>query len=241
MAGQPQPTRLLKAFAADAISDDITLPIPEPSQIAINPGAASLTDGFPPACFADPAAGGVLPSGADFNGVLNMATAAPAYLMAGQRPFYDATLQTFMGGYALGAVLAQAADPTATWTSAVDANMTDPDSGGAGWISSTTVYSAAALTGLNDVVLPTISDCVIDVDCSGGAKAFTGFAPGRPNQRVTLRKSDASANGLSVLSENVGSAAANRVQCVAPSLGAPLRYMDFTIQYIPALSRWIQR
>lgn len=241
MSGQPYPTRLLEAFATGAISDDITLPIPQPSQSAIDPGAASLNDGFPPACFEDPAAGGQLPSGADFNGILNMATAPAAYLMAGQRPMYDATLQTFMGGYAIGSVLAQAADPTATWTSIVDANMTDPDTGGAGWVSSGLVYSAVALTGVNDVVLPTASDCIIDVDCSGGAKAFTGFVAQRPNQRVTLRKSDTSANGLSVVSASGSSVLANRVQCVAPSLGAPLQFMDFTIQYIPTLSRWIQR
>lgn len=240
MAGQPQPTRLLKAFAADAISDDITLPIPEPSQVAIEPGAASLTDGFPPACFQDPASGGVLPSGADFNGVLRMATEPAAYLMAGQRPFYDATLQTFMGGYAIGSVLAQAANPAASWVSIVDANMSDPDTGGAGWVSSVTLYSNAALATVNDVVLPGASDYIIDVDCTAGALAFTGFVAQRDGQRITLRKSDASANGLTVVSASGASLPANRCNVVAPSIGAPLQYMDFTIRYVQTLARWIQ-
>lgn len=241
MSGQPTPPRLLQAFATNAIGDDITNPIPQPSQFTIDPGAASLNDGFPPLCFTDTASGGQLPSGADFNGILFMATAPCAYLMAGQRPVFDATLAAFMGGYAVGATLAQTANSAATWVNLVDGNTTDPDAGGAGWVSSTPIYSAAALTGLNDVVLPGVSDYIIDVDCTAGAKAFTGFVAQREAQRVTLRKSDVSGNGLSVLSENGGSLAAHRCQVVAPSLGAPLRYMDFTIQYVTALSRWIQR
>lgn len=240
MSGQPQPTRLLKAFAADAISADITLPIPEPSQSAITPGAASLTEGFPPACFQDPADGGVLPSGADFNGVLRQATEPAAYLMAGQRPLYDATLQTFMGGYAIGAVLVQAADHTKTWTSLVDGNMTNPDTGGAGWLSSGYVYTAVALAGVNDVVLPGPHDFIFDVDCTAGAIAYTGFIAQRDGQVIVLRKLDATANGLSVASQSASSAAANRCAVVAPSLGAPLQYMDFRLRYVQTLARWIQ-
>lgn len=238
MPGQVQPARLVEAFGKNAISDDINYPIPVTSA---DPNDASLDQGFPPTNFLDPADGGVLPSGADFNGIIRMLSEWCAYLGAGQRPFYDATLAAFMSGYALGAVLAQVADPSATWTNIVDGNASNPDTGGAGWVSSALVYSAAALTGLNNVVLPTPSDCIIDVDCTAGPKAFTGFVAQRPNQRVTLRKSDVSANGLSVESASAASVAANRIQCVAPSLGAPLQYMDFTIQYIPALSRWIQR
>lgn len=240
MSGQPAPARLLQAFAANAVSDDITYPIPQPSQLTINPGAASLNDGFPPACFTDPASGGVLPSGGDFNGVLKMATGPAAYLMAGQRPFFDATLAAFMGGYIVGAKLAQVAAPGSTWTNIVDGNTTNPDSGGAGWVSSETLFSAVALTGVNDVVLPGPSDYILNVNCSAGAIAYTGFVAQRDGQIILLRKSDATINSLTVVSQSASSAVANRCAVVAPSIGAPLQYMDFRLRYIQTLSRWIQ-
>jgi hypothetical protein len=240
MSGQPTPPRLLQAFGTAAIGDDITDPIPQPSQISINPGAASLNDGFPPACFQDPADGGVLPSGADFNGILFMISAIAAALWAGQRNVFDSTLATFMGGYKLGAKLAQVASPGATWTNLVDGNTTDPDAGGAGWLSSEVVYTAVALTGVNNVVLPGPSDYIFDVDCTAGAIAYTGFVAQRDGQRLTFRKSDVSANGLSIVSQSGSSTAANRCAVVAPSLGAPLQYMDFTIRYVQTLARWIQ-
>lgn len=240
MSGQPTPPRLLEAFAVNAGSDFITDPIPQPSQISTNPGAASLNDGFPPATFLDPADGGVLPSGADFNGILFMISAWAAYLGAGQRPVFDATLAAFMSGYAVGATLAKVGAPQETWTNVLNGNTSNPDTGGAGWVSSTPLHSSAALATLNDVVLPGVSDYIIDVDCTSGAFAFTGFVAQRDRQRITLRKSDSSANSLSVVASSGSSAAANQVQCVSPSLGAPLQYMDFSIQYISELSRWVQ-
>lgn len=238
MSGQAQPPRIVEPFAVNATSDFITYPIPTTTVDAL---AASLSLGFPPSNFLDPADGGVLPSGADFNGILRMISAWAAYLGAGQRPFFDATLAAAMGGYALGAKLAQVAAPGSTWTNLVDGNTTNPDTGGAGWLSSDVVYSNAALATLNDVVLPGPNDYIIDVDCTAGAKAYTGFVAQRAHQRLTLRKSDATANGVSVVASSGASAAANQIQCAAPSIGAPLRYMDFTIEYIPDISRWIQR
>lgn len=49
--------------------------IPTASQIGVTPGAASLTDGFPPLTMTPLASGGVPPAGADFNGILNLITA----------------------------------------------------------------------------------------------------------------------------------------------------------------------
>lgn len=237
MSGQAQPPRIVEPWAVNATSDFINYPIPVTT---VDTLAASLSLGFPPTNFLDPVDGGVLPSGADFNGILRMISAWAAYLGAGQRPFFDATLAAAMGGYAIGAKLAQVAAPGSTWTNLTDGNTTNPDTGGANWLSSDVVYSNAALTGLNDVVLPGPNDYIIDVDCTAGAKAYTGFVAQRPHQRLTLRKSDTSGNGLSVVSAST-SLAANQIQCAAPSIGAPLQYMDVTIEYISDLSRWIQR
>lgn len=186
MSGQPQPTRLLEAFATSAIGDDITLPIPQPSQIGITLGAASLTDGFPPQCFQDPAEGGVLPSGADFNGVLNMATAPSAYLMAGQHPFFDVTLATFMGGYALGATIAGSTTGE-LWTAIDDGLTNDPDIDPTGWQSNFLLHSVSSLTAgtYTNVPLPGGSDYVIDVDTTGGDITINGFEADQEGQTIS--------------------------------------------------------
>lgn len=236
MAGQALPQRILTPFASGAPSGDITAPFPDTSQIGITPGAASFIDGFPPLCFLDPADGGVLPGGADFNGVLNVLSGWAAFFAAGQYPPYDATLQTAMVGYAVGARVAQAAAPTAFWINYVAGNTTDPDTGGAGWASSAPMYSTAALTGSNDVVLPGLSDYVIDVDTTSAARTFTGFVAQRAWQKLTLCVTGANQMLLNPLT---GSAAANQIRLSAGGI-ATLLDDSISIQYVPTLAKWVQ-
>lgn len=235
MAGQPTPPRIVEAFAVNAGGGFITSPIPVPSQISTTPGAASFNDGFPPLCFLDPADGGVLPSGADFNGILNMLSAWAAFLGAGQIPVYDATLQTAMGGYAIGSRIQQAADTNQVWVSTVNGNMTDPDTGGVGWLSSKPLYSTAALAGPNDVVLPGISDYIIDVNTASGPITYTGFVAQRSWQKLTLCPTGANNLNLSSLT---GSAAANQMRVVTGGVGIS-QNDTYTIQYVPTLNKWI--
>jgi hypothetical protein len=239
MSGQPQPPRIEQPFAAEAGADYITNPFPVASQIAITPGAASLTDGFPPICFIV-GDGGIPPTGDDFNGILFLLSSWVAYLAAGQLPLYDATLQTAMGGYAIGARLQQAGNPLAAWVNAVAGNTTDPDTGGAGWISSTILYSNVALTGVNNVVLPGISDYIIDVDCSGGAIAFTGFVAQRDGQKITFRKSDSSGNALTFVYASGASSAPNQFQIIPAGISIPIQYGSGTFQHNAVLNKWIQ-
>lgn len=128
------PPEVVEPFGKNAAGGLITNPIPVASQIGITPGAASYNDGFPPQCFVDTSAGGTPPRGADFNGILYTLSAAVAAINAGQLYPYSATLQTAISGYALGAVLAKA-DGSGFWISTTAANATDPDTGGAGWVS----------------------------------------------------------------------------------------------------------
>jgi hypothetical protein len=107
--------------------------IPTASQIAITPGAASLTDGFPPVTRTPIAAGGVPPFGADMNGILFEISANTQWENAGGFYPYDATFSTAIGGYPKGAVLAKVGN-NGLWMSTVDNNTTNPDTGGAGWI-----------------------------------------------------------------------------------------------------------
>lgn len=239
MSGQPTPPRIVEAFAIDAASQYITNPFPVPSQIGITDGAASLHDGFPPLTFLALNAGGVPPSGADFNGILYLLSAWVAFLAAGQRPAYDATLQTDMSGYAQGATIQQSADNTATWTSTVSGNTTDPDTGGAGWRSSKQLYSNVALTGVNNVALPGPSDYLIDVSASGGAIAYTGFVAQRDGQQITFRKSDNSANAITFANSSGSSSAANQMQ-LPGTASLPVQYTTFTIKYNSTLAAWFQ-
>jgi hypothetical protein len=128
------PAKYQKVWGADAGASFIRTP-PVASQIGIQNGAASFTDGFPPNCFSPVAAGGAPPFGQDFNGILNLITAWQQWQQAGGPIAYDATFQTEIGGYPSGAIVQSAVTPGKFWMSLADNNTTNPDSGGAGWIS----------------------------------------------------------------------------------------------------------
>lgn len=240
MSGQAQPPRFLEPFAKNAptctpaapVAGGRTFPLPQPSQISLIPGAASLDDGFVPLNMTAPADGGVPPFGIDMNGILFYLSAWVVYLAAGQIPFYDATLQAYMGGYAKGSKLAQATNSYTTWTSLVDGNMTNPDAGGAGWVSSVPLYSTAALTGTNDVVLPGASDYVINIPA---AVVFTGFVAQRDGQKITLLFTGAS--GLLALTPNATSAAANQISA-SGTVGCN-KFDTLVIQYSTGFGKWL--
>lgn len=109
--------------------------IPQASQIGVNPGFASLTDGFPPLNFTPIASGGFPPFGQDMNGLMNQTTAWSRWQSAGGPVFYDATFQAACGGYPQYAVVRSLVNPNIFWESSVDNNLTNPDAGGANWIS----------------------------------------------------------------------------------------------------------
>lgn len=109
--------------------------IPTASQIGIIGGAASLTDGFPPLNFTPIASGGIPPWGSDMNGILNRITAWDQWYEAGGPILYDATFQSQIGGYPNGAIVGSLTVSGNYWMSTVDSNVTNPDAGGAGWVS----------------------------------------------------------------------------------------------------------
>lgn len=108
-------------------------PIPVNSQIGVNDGWASLTDGFVPLNMVPLEAGGIPPFGQDMNGILNQITQWAQWLSAGAPVIYDAAFAAAIGGYPKGAIL-QAVTLDHQWLCLVDANATDPDAGGAGWV-----------------------------------------------------------------------------------------------------------
>lgn len=215
MAGQPTPPRIVEAFAINApectqaapVAGGKTFPFPVDSQITVKNGAASLSTGFPPLTMTNPTVGGVPPYGIDMNGILFPHSAWVVFLAAGQGPGYDATLQTAMGGYAIGARLRQAANPLATWVSAVDANMTDPDTGGAGWISSVPLYAASAPAAgtIVTATLPGASDYQLDLDTTAGNVVIQSITAQRDGQQVTYSNTGASLLQIDFLAGTPGS------------------------------------
>lgn len=199
----------------------IKLPIPVPSQISTTVNAASFTDGFPPNAMTPRASGGLPFFGQDMNGILWMISAYCANFAAGALPQYNATLSTAISGYPLGAVLVNS-NVDALWINQVDGNVTDPDTGGAGWfpfggigeypitLASTDVtvppiraalpfiLLSGALTGNVNVILPgnTGQSWIVSNTCSG---AFT----------VTVK----TAGGTGVTIPATGSAAPTSVYC----------------------------
>jgi hypothetical protein len=125
------PTKFAIPFA-NAAGGGYIRAIPQASQIGITNGAASLTDGFPPLTFLPVGSGGVPPFGQDFNGLLNQISAWSRWQCAGGPVAYDGTFQTAVGGYPAGAVVQGTATGT-SWLSLTDNNITNPNTGGAGW------------------------------------------------------------------------------------------------------------
>lgn len=108
--------------------------IPTASQIGVVNGRASLNDGFPPLNFVPISSGGVPPFGSDVNGILNEITAITQWQQAGGFFFYDSSFSTTIGGYPKGAIL-QSSSNSGLWISTAENNTTNPDTGGAGWMS----------------------------------------------------------------------------------------------------------
>jgi hypothetical protein len=104
-----------------------------PTNPPATPGLASLQLGFPPVTMIALPAGGIPPEGADFNGILNLISAASRWSQAGGGYTYDSDFATAIGGYPKGSVLVNTAGD-GFWISLVDNNTADPDAGGAGWV-----------------------------------------------------------------------------------------------------------
>ena len=137
------PAKLVEAFANGG--DKNAIPV-----TTTTPGAASWDAGFPPLTRVGPTQGGIGPSGLDFNGILNALSALNLWFNAGAAFPYDATFSATVGGYPKGARLLQASG-TGYWISAVDNNLTDPDTGGLGWVpeggaTASSVYASAQQT-----------------------------------------------------------------------------------------------
>ena len=163
------PSKIPLPFAYSASGSYINT-IPTASQIGIVNGKASLTDGFPPLTFSPISAGGVPPFGADFNGILNEVTAIQQWQNAGGFFPYDSVFSTAIGGYPKGAIL-QSANFAGLWVSSAENNTTNPDTGGAGWISLAFEGSQAITVTSSDVTLTQLQSAYPVIVVSGAKTA----------------------------------------------------------------------
>jgi hypothetical protein len=153
-------------------------PVPAASQISINPGFASLNDGFVPLNATPVAVGGIPPRIQDWNGILKESTSWDQWFQMGGPITYDATFQGQIGGYPNGAVIQSAAFPGVFWLSTVDNNTTDPDTGGAGWVS-LPIHGRQSLTAASgSFTVPNgVTSLKVRLWGDGGGSGGTGGAP----------------------------------------------------------------
>jgi hypothetical protein len=137
-----------------------------------------------------------------------------AAMQAGQSiQMFDAGTQTALGGYPKNAILSKASG-VGFWVSTVDANMSDPDTGGANWqdfsITPSGVTSDAPAAGAHNDYAPTgygVTTGFLEVTPAGAAN-LTGLLAGFNGQIVTI--SNLSGNNLTLNALNGGSAANNQ-------------------------------
>lgn len=182
MQSSNQPGKISVPFANSGAKQ----PIPVASQVGIEDGRASYTDGFPPLTRTPLAAGGKPPFGTDMNGILNAITAVQQWQSAGGLFTYDSALSTAIGGYPKGAILLKA-DLTGTWLNGVEGNTSNPDTGGSGW----TDTASGRLLGVrvfgtagSFVYTPTpgTKSVIIEVQAGGGAG---GAAPATTSSQAS--------------------------------------------------------
>ncbi|MBS1103514.1 hypothetical protein JK202_10885 [Gluconobacter sp. Dm-62] len=110
-----------------------TVQYPLLSGTALATGRASIASGFPAVNFTPPAAGGVYPWGADWNGALKTLSVSAQNYEAGVIPLFSQSFANSIGGYPQNAIVADASTAGLFWVSTADANTTVPGASGAAW------------------------------------------------------------------------------------------------------------
>jgi hypothetical protein len=149
--------KITVVWAKDAISPYITYPVPTPSQVSVEDGAASFTTGFVPLNFVPRTLGGTGPFGKDFNGLSKQVTAELQWIQAGGAYRYDGAFSTAIGGYPHKAMLQSATSDAKLWFSIIDNNTDNPDTAPGNWRTIRTPPTADLLGGFsNDYVEVTV-------------------------------------------------------------------------------------
>lgn len=167
--------------------------VPVTSQIGIQNGAASLTDGYPPLTFLAAGAGGVSPFGADTNGILKQITQWNQWQSAGGPVQFDSAFSSAVGGYPQGAIVASSTTLGLFWFSLVDNNTSNPDTGGANWTGFQATQTVPAMQG--QLTLSSATAVVLN-PVNGGLLWINGLNYAIPSGGVNLSNGGLSASTL---------------------------------------------
>ena len=245
MSGVVITYKIIEVFGASADPTTITLPVPNTTPGPSAPNRASFDTAFPAICFQPITSGGKPPSGKDFNGVLYMLSQYALSMQAGQAILeYDATTQTEIGGYATNALLAKNGG-FGFWLNFTPGNMTDPDTGGAGWSSLTPdpvgVLQLAVAPGTYNNYSPTNFDGSIgflDITPSGSGVIITGIEAGEDGQYLVITNLSGS-NTVQLNTLSGSSLAQNQMRLpgnliLVQNNGVTLRYSKFLGLWVTA-------
>lgn len=116
---------------------------PIPQNANNTTGEAGYDKGFPDITMTPPEAGGIPPSGMDFNGVLYEITEVLRYMQSGGMPYFNSSLSAAIGGYPVGAIVI-GSDGTSLYQNITNGNANDPSLNTAGWIRKSSVISDMA-------------------------------------------------------------------------------------------------
>jgi hypothetical protein len=168
--------------------------IPAASQIGFTPGAASLTDGFPPLNFIPVGSGGIPPFGQDANGLLNQSTGWDRWFSAGGPVQWDSTFSATWGGYPAGSVVQSTVTVGLFWFCTVDNNTSNPDTGGAGWIGYSPLGSSTREITASGSFVTNVSDGVIGLNRTTSLATSTTALPTGAVQGKTITYEDIAGN-----------------------------------------------
>ena len=217
--------------------------IPVPSQVCVNDGAASFTDGFPPRTML-PIPPGIPPDGKDMNGVLYDLSTQSVWNQAGGRYYWNSAVAA-AGGYPLGAMLTSTGSSTFLWVNLSAGNTTNPDGGSpANWqgvqlggsASGTLTPSALGAGNTNNWNPGSLSGIgrIQVAYHSGGTSNLTGMVAAADGTRLIV--TNISAYGGMISAESTSSTTANRFSGNGDAYHAPGQSYEFI--YDTALARW---
>lgn len=133
MNSSDTPSRITKAFGVNGLRNSIAT---ESSTTTDNDGVATFDKGFPEITMQPLSAGGIPPSGKDFNGVFYSTTLQQQWYNAGMTYPFSADFATAVSGYPKGAIVPSSV-LTGQWLNLNEANSTTPESStgaSTGWV-----------------------------------------------------------------------------------------------------------
>lgn len=133
MNSSDSPSRFPKAFGMNGLKN--TIPT-DSSTSTDNNGVATFDKGFPQITMQPLSAGGIPPSGKDFNGILYALSLKEQWADAGMGYTFNSDFSSAISGYPKGSKLSNSA-MSGQWLNTIDSNTTSPESStGAdtGWV-----------------------------------------------------------------------------------------------------------